>query len=124
VTARDALLRRFNWSKVEAPSTWSPKKKGDALVGYYVGRTKRNGPHGQYEVAMVAVPGDGVRVVSGVRILQLLDVALLESGHPVQIVYLGTKDTAGGHAMRLFDLLVAEGDPLDASDVAALGGAQ
>lgn len=110
----DDIRERFKWRKVTSPRPWTPKEVGDRLVGYYGGRTVRTGKHGQYEVALVHVPLDGCYMLTGVRIIQLIDASMIGIGHPIQVIWQGLVDTAGGHQMKTFEVLVAEGDALPA----------
>lgn len=119
--AQEQLLARFKWKKVEVPRVWHPRKVGQVLVGFYAGRTTRNGAFGQYDVVLVLVPGDGAYMVSGVKLMQLLDAAMIDTGHPIQIVYNGDKDLGDKKSMKLFELLVAEGDPIDAAAMPNIG---
>lgn len=115
--SEQTLKERYKWNRIHAPRSWQPQAPGEELVGYYGGRTLRNGSFGQYEVALVHVPRGGTRMVSGVAIIQLLDSAFIDKGHPIRIVYKGTQPTTAGHDMKLFDLLVAEGEPVALEDL-------
>lgn len=119
--AQDQLLARFKWRKVEVPRTWNPRSPGQTLVGFYAGRTTRNGAFGQYAVVLVLVPGDGAYMISGIKLMQLIDAAMIGTGHPIQIVYNGDKDLGDGKAMKLFEVLVAEGDPIEANAMPNIG---
>lgn len=123
VEAQEQLLARYKWKKVEVPRAWHPRKVGEMLVGFYAGRTTRNGAYGQYDVILVLVPGEGAFMVSGVRLMQLVDASMTETGHPVQIIYQGEKDLGPekDHTMKLFDFFVAEGEPVDASVMPSVG---
>lgn len=103
----DVKLAVMKWRKIEAPLTWRPSP-GEELVGYYAGRTKRDGQFGQYEVLIVAVPYDSARMVSGTRIVQLADAAMLSRGDAVRIKYLGTSDMPSGKYAKQFELYVGE----------------
>jgi len=111
--AAEQLLAKYRWKQVEVPRTWSPSEAGAQLVGFYAGRTTRRGAFGQYDVALVLVPGEGAFMVSGIKLMQLLDASMIEEGHPVCVVYQGEKEIAKNHNMKLFDLLVADGEALD-----------
>lgn len=113
----DRMRERFRWQKVHTPRVWAPKEVGDELIGYYGGRTLRTGSFGQYEVVIVHVPQRGSYVVSGTSLIQLIDSSMIAVGHPVRIVWLGLKKLDEARTMKLFDLHVAEGDPLDADDL-------
>jgi len=115
VSTAEALLERYEWRRVEIPRTWYPKEVGAQLVGFYGGRTTRSGSHGQYDVIIVHVPGHGAYVVSGVKVLQLVDASMADVGDPICVVYKGEKKLAEDRKMKLFDLFVAEGEPIDAS---------
>jgi len=112
-TAQEQLLARFKWRKVEVPRSWRPKRSGASLVGFYAGRTTKHGAFGQYDVILVLVPGDGAYMVSGTKLIQLVDAAMIDTGHPIQIVYMGEKDLGDDKRMKEFEVHVAEGDPLD-----------
>ena len=107
----------FKWQRVEAPKPWKPKDVGEELVGYFGGRTLRNGNFGQYEVLLVLVPGKGAFTLSGTKIIQLADAAQLERGMPVLVKWFGEKETRAGNKMKDFDLLVPEGEALDADSL-------
>jgi hypothetical protein len=90
-------LQKFvdiEWHKVRAPRTWRPKP-GEQLIGYYYGKSTRLGHHGQYEVVQMAVPGQGMWLVSGTTILQLVNSACLQTGDPMKVVFLGEKALEG-----------------------------
>lgn len=105
-----AFVDRFGWRKVEAPKPWRPTELGEELFGYYGGRTLRNGMYGQYEVIIVHVPYKGAFMVSGVKVIQLVDAAMITRGHPIRITWKGLVDvgTDGKRPMKNFELLVAE----------------
>ena len=119
-----SILERYKWKKVVAPKAWKPKLPGDELAGFYGGKTVRTGTYGQYEVVLVHVPGDGVRMISGVRIAQLVDAAMIEVGWPVRIQWEGLLKYDGEKTMKQFSLLVAEGDPLSAEDLPQIKGTE
>lgn len=113
-----ALRDRFRWKKVEVPKPWNPKSP-EELIGFYAGRTKKNGRYGQCEVVLVAVPSVGVRMVSGTQITQLIDAAMIDLGQPVRVVFNGTVKLqgVGNKKMKLFDLFVRDGDPIPKEDM-------
>lgn len=116
------LRSRYQWKQVEAPKTWRPKMLGEELVGFFGGKTTRNGSFGQYEVVLVHVPVRGSFMVSGVRIIQLIDASGIETGWPVRIVWRGRMAlpaTADGEVreMKNYEVFVAEGDPVAAGDL-------
>jgi hypothetical protein len=118
IATGDALRERFKWKKVAAPVPWKPTHNNDELVGYYGGQTLRDGQYGQYRVIIMHVPGEPAPfTVSGTRIIQLFDAALVGIGHAVRVQYLGMKDTGNGHSMKDFNVYVAEGDPISESDL-------
>lgn len=102
---------RFKWRKADPPRTWSPTKQGEEIVGFYFGRTLRRSRYGSYEVVMLAVPGQGVWVVSGVKVVQLVDASLVEVGQPLKIVFGGIQKLADGKkTMKLFECFVTDGE--------------
>jgi hypothetical protein len=105
----DDIRERFKWRKVVAPQTWRPSEVGQELVGYYGGRTLREGSFGQYEVVLVHVPLEGSYMLTGTQLIQLMDASMIVAGHPIRIVWQGLKETSAGHQMKMFDVLVAEG---------------
>lgn len=105
MSARD-FDERFSWAKISAPRAWRPKE-GEALSGYYAGRTLKNGSFGQYEIVLVHVPYEGVYTVSGVAIINLIDAARIELDHPIRIVFAGKKKFDGDKSVKLFELYVA-----------------
>ena len=112
ITTSDEIVDRYGWRRVKAPKSWNPIEAGEELIGYYGGRTLRHGQHGQYEVVIVHVPQRGSFFVSGVRIIQLIDAALIDTGHPIRVHFEGHKELPNGHRMKLFELDVAEGPAL------------
>lgn len=116
------LRSRYGWKKIEAPKTWRPKALGEELVGFYGGKTSRNGKFGQYEVVIVHVPARGTFMISGVRAIQLVDASGIGEGWPVRIVWRGKvrlpENTDGEvREMKVFDVFVAEGDPLNPEEL-------
>lgn len=82
----------------------------------------RNGRWGQYEVVLVVVPAKGAYMVSGCQIIQLLDAAMIEVGHPIRIIFNGHQVTESDlcgeeRRMKLFEVFVAEGDPIAPSEM-------
>ena len=121
-TGSSSILERYQWKEVHAPKAWYPKMPGEELVGFYGGRTTRSGYHGQYEVVLVHVPAKGSFMVSGTKLMQLADAAMIDIGHPIRIVWeghqsVGVTSTGEEKRMKLFRVLVAEGDPIDAADL-------
>jgi hypothetical protein len=117
-----SILERYRWKKVLAPKSWLPKLPGTELAGFYAGRTMRNGRWGQYEVVLVVVPAKGAYMVSGCQIIQLLDAAMIEVGHPIRIIFNGHQVTESDlcgeeRRMKLFEVFVAEGDPIAPSEM-------
>lgn len=107
-----AFLQKFTWRKVTGPKPWKPKE-GDELAGFYGGKTVKNGKFGQYAAVFVRVPGRGIFMVTGTRIIQLIDAAMVEIGAPIHITYGGKKDIGDDKKMNLFDLQVAETNPIE-----------
>lgn len=117
------LRSRYEWKQVEAPKTWRPKMIGEELVGFFGGKTLRNGQWGQYEVVLVHVPLRGSFMVSGTRINQLADASGIGVGWPIRIVWRGkvrlAEPTPDGEVreMKQYDVFVAEGDPLSPEEM-------
>lgn len=107
-----AKLKNVKWHKVSAPKPWNPKENGTELIGFYAGRTKRDGVHGQYEVVTVLVPYKGAFMVSGTVLIQLADAAMLTRGDAVRIVFVERKQLDNGHTMKVFELYVGETEAL------------
>lgn len=120
ISLAEDIRDRFKWRQVITPRLWAPREVGEELVGYYGGRTLRNGPHGQYEVALVHVPMDGSYMITGVKFIQLLDASMCQIGHPIRVVWKGLVPTARGHEMKDFDVLVAEGECVPAESLPVL----
>ena len=102
-------LKKIQWKEVEAPTYWRPRK-GDELVGYYAGQTKRNGKFGEYTIVTVLVPYKGAVMVSGSMIVQLADSSMIRLGEPIKIVYLGKKDIGDDRTMKTFKMFIGEGE--------------
>lgn len=119
------MVEKYKWRRVEAPKAWVPST-GEELVGFFVGRTLRQSVFvtGQYEVILVAVPGMGVRMVTGTQLIQLVDAAQLAPGDPVRIIFLGYKDTANKRQIKLFDLYITDGDKAAVDDLPEIDGAK
>lgn len=115
-TAADKLKAKFNWKKIHTPKTWRPKDD-DELVGYYGGRTLRNGTFGQYEVVLIHVPYQGTLSVSGTGLIQLIDGAMIEKGHPIRVKFLGLKELEDEKSFKQFELLVADGEAIAEEDL-------
>lgn len=113
-------LEKLEWRRVEAPRAWRPKQTGEVLLGYYAGRSKRSGGYGQYDVVLILVPGDGVKMVSGVKVIQLFDAAIVEPGDPVRLIYGGEEKLPSDKTMKLFELYVTDGDKLPLTDFPAI----
>lgn len=100
-------LKSVKWRKISAPQTWRPKD-GEELIGFYAGRTKREGTFGQYEVMVILVPYKGAFMVSGTKLIQLADAAMITRGDAVRVVFLGKKDIGEAREMKDFELYVGE----------------
>lgn len=108
-------LKEMKWRKINAPTTWKPQP-GEELIGYYGGRTLRDGQFGQYTVVIVAVPYKGTYMISGTKLIQLFDSAMLARGEAVRVKFLGRKDISTEdekREMKEFELYVGE---LEAAD--------
>ena len=68
----------------------------------------RAGRYGQYEVLLVHVPNERGYIVSGTKLIQLIDVSGLCVGDPLRIVYGGIKQLTNDRTMKVFDLYVRE----------------
>ncbi len=110
------MNENIQWRKVNRPRSWRPKNNGEELIGYYCGRTLRNGQWGQYEVVTVVTPNSGALMVSGTHLIQLADVAMLKYGDAIRIKFLGVKPVGDGHEMKEFELYVSDTE-LTAEDV-------
>lgn len=109
---RSTDLKTMKWRKINAPSTWRPAE-GEELVGYYAGRTKREGSFGQYEVVVVLVPYKGAFMLSGTQLLQLMDAGMVRRGDAVRVVYKGLKQLDDEREMKMFELFVGELEAVD-----------
>ena len=109
--SKTAKLKQMKWRKIAAPQRWYPHA-GEELIGYYAGRTKRDGVHGQYEVVTVLVPYKGAFIISGTMLIQLADTAMLVRGDAVRVVFVGRKELSEGRSMKLFELYVGESEAL------------
>lgn len=109
---QSAILQKFTWRKVSAPKPWHPKP-GEEIAGFYGGRTVKNGKYGQYAAVFIRVPGRGALMVTGARIIQLLDAAMVEVGAPVHITFKGKQDIGDNKTMNVFELQVGDSNPLE-----------
>lgn len=107
------ILQKFQWRKVVAPKPWHPKP-GDEIAGFYGGKSVKNGKYGQYQAILVRIPGRSPLMVTGARIVQLIDAAMVEVGAPIHISFGGKKDIGDGKTMNLFELNVAEDNEVEA----------
>lgn len=112
--APKSVKDKYEWKKVAAPKRWNPRDPGEELCGTYVGKTTRSGTYGQYEVVLVDVPSSGAFMISGVRIVQLVDASQVQPGWPVRIIWRGYQPVGGGQGkeMKMFDFFVADGEPM------------
>lgn len=120
----DQLRERFKWKKVEAPRAWRPRYNGEDLVGYYGGKSVRNGAHGQYEVVIVHVPARGAFTISGVRAVQLADTSMMMVGSPMRIVFKGMVSLGNDHSMKEFELFIPEGEAVPEAALPSVGDQQ
>ena len=111
-THAEHIRERYEWKKVHAPKAWRPKDPGTELIGYFGGKTVRNGAFGQYEVVLVHVPLQGSYMVSGAHLIQLIDASMVNVGWPLRIVWLGMHLLDNGFNVKQFEIFVADGDPL------------
>jgi hypothetical protein len=61
-------------------------------------------------------------MVSGSKLMQLVDAAMIDVGHPIRVVWeghqvVGVALSGEEKRMKLFRVLVAEGEPIEASDL-------
>lgn len=113
------IIERYNWKRLETPRAWAPKA-GDELAGYYLGATLRDGAFGQYSVVLVAVPSEGVYMVSGTIIIQLVQSAFIPTGSPLRIRFDGLAETTMGRQMKKFEVSVPDGEALDEQSIPAI----
>jgi hypothetical protein len=89
----EAVAYGVKWHKLERPEPWKPTEEGSEVVGYYLGTSLRDGLHGQYNVAMFAVPsGDGYSkpiTVSGTTVISKIEAAQIEPGQLMRITFQG-----------------------------------
>ncbi len=112
IETADRIRESYQWKKVKAPRHWRPKNPGEELVGYYGGRTVKNGAYGQYEVVIIHVPMSGSFMLTGTVLIQLLDSSMIEAGHPVRVVWLGSMPHGEDKTIKQYELFVAEGEPI------------
>lgn len=112
----ERLRERYAWKEVQVPKVWRPEP-GEELVGFYGGRTLKNGIYGQYEVALVHVPFKGAYTVSGTGLIQLLDTGMVAKGHPVRILFEGKKDLGDDMEKKMFTLFAVDLDAIDEADL-------
>lgn len=105
-------LSGVKWRKISAPQVWRPTD-GEELIGYYAGRTKKDGKFGQYEVVLVLVPYKGAYTISGTQLLQLCDSGMLVRGDAIRIKFLGRKPLSDEREVKLFELSVGEQAAID-----------
>lgn len=115
-TAAEKLVAKYKWQKIHVPQTWHPKP-GEELVGYYGGRTLRNGRHGQYEVVLIHVPYKGTMTISGTGLINLIDGSRIEKGHPIQVKFVGLKALEDDKSFKQFELLIADGEAIPEADL-------
>ncbi len=111
---QERILQKFTWRKVTAPKPWHPKP-GDEIAGFYGGKSVKNGKFGQYQAVLVRIPGSNPIMVTGARIVQLIDAAMVEIGAPIHITYGGKKDIGNDRTMNLFELQVADDNDVEAA---------
>lgn len=115
-TVPEAFRARFEWVKVEAPRPWDPEP-GDELLGWYGGRTLRNGRFGQYEEVLIHVPRRGMLTASGTELTRLLDASQIVRGHPICVRFMGLVQGAH-HIYKRWELEIAAGqDKIDPDEM-------
>lgn len=102
----EQIKKNTKWRKVKGPRAWRPKEVGEELVGYYSGRTLRDGKFGQYELVMVHVPRQGQFMVSGIKVIQLIDSARVHHNDLIRIVWGGYKELGDDKKMKVFEVYV------------------
>lgn len=111
------LVEKYGWRKVEAPQAWRPQDLGDELIGYYGGRTVRQGQYGQYEVVLIHVPYKGAFTITGSQLIRLIDAACITVTHPIRVQWLGSRPTVNGKTEKQFSLMVADLEHVSESDL-------
>lgn len=107
---RDPVSGR--WVRVVAPEVWRPNE-GEELIGHYGGVTKRNGPHGEYSLAIVHAARRAF-LISGFDLLNKIGAADFAPGEAIRIVFCGYRHTNNGHDMKIFDVFYdADARPMD-----------
>ena len=115
--AQASIRERYQWRKVVAPKPWYPEVEDAELVGFYGGRTLRSGVNGQYEVVIIHVPIEGTYMLTGTQLIQLMDASMIQIGHPIRVIWKGTKVTANGYKMKMFEVMVADGEAIAEEDL-------
>lgn len=101
------------WIMVGTPVFWKPVKKGESIVGRFAGWSKRNGEHGEFEVASVRGDDGAVWELSGTLLVAKLKHAALRNGEDVKVVYTGYthkghNGKALSHPMREYEVFFCE----------------
>jgi hypothetical protein len=109
---REQIREQFKWRRVQAPQRWSPTEVGQEVVGYYGGQTVKTGAYGQYQVVLIHIPMGQSLMLSGTKLIQLVDASLIPPGHPIRVIWKGLTDLRNGHTMKDFEVLVAEGEAI------------
>ncbi len=60
-------------------------------------------------------------MLTGVRVVQLMDASLAQVGYPVRIIWKGHKETGAGHQMKNYEVLVADGEAIAAEHLPDVG---
>ena len=112
---QDALRAKHAWREVPGTKVWRPAE-GEDLIGFFKGRRTKKGSFGPYEQIVLQVPYQGVFLISGTMLLNLVDGAALKEGDLVRIVYMGNQglgydETGKEKKMKTFQLLVPEPQP-------------
>jgi hypothetical protein len=97
---------------------------GEELVGYYLGKTKRNGAYGEYTVVLLGVLDEAgavgtPRFVNGAALLNAVDGANVQIGALLRIVFGGLVEISGDRKMKAFEVFLGEGT-LSVDDIAQL----
>lgn len=103
-SAATTISHGKKWRQVSAPKVWRPKD-GDTLVGAYGGISIKKGMHGEYRNLIVRTDNETF-LVSGTKIMSLVDASGVETLQNVRVVYKGLVDVGNEHPMKDYDLFI------------------